>query len=234
MYAIFLPSGDQAGARSSWSLEVTHSTFNVARVSLQISALLETKSVPPKGPISGVRSVTGCRVNTICVPSGDQSASSSIYHGVFVMFIGGSTKSFSSSGTRMMKMSLSHVAAPPSSLMGHPGIPGSGGGNDTGHVLPDAEAWNAMYLPFGDQVAELPRVSRVWFRPSAFIKNRSEVLRGSLGVLSRLLSNTIFLPSGDSFAKTLPPNNPLTPTAFSVSRVSVSRLGVLSSFREIR
>jgi hypothetical protein len=69
-------------------------------------------------------------------------------------------RSSSSSGTLMMKMSLSHVAAPGSCLIGHPGIPGRGGGTETGHASPDAEAWNAMYLPFGDQLAELPRVRR--------------------------------------------------------------------------
>ena len=48
-----------------------------------------------------------------------------------------------------------------------------------------------MYLPSGDQVAELPRASFVWSLPSAFIRNRSEMWFGSFG-MSRLLSNTIF------------------------------------------
>ncbi len=171
-------------------------------------------------------------MNTIFCPSGDQSASSSIYPEVFVMFIGSSITSPSKSGTLMMKMSLSAVGAPGSFLIGSP--------------VPDAEGWNAMYLPFGDQVAELPRISSFWCVPSVFIKNRSEVLPGSLGSRSRLLSNTINCASkgrrwspqerranrvarapfprcgrfrsGDSFAKALAPTKPLTPTSFSVSR----------------
>ena len=42
--------------------------------------------------------------------------------------MGASMRSLSSSGTLMMKMSLSHVAAPGSCLIGHPGIPGGAGG----------------------------------------------------------------------------------------------------------
>jgi len=64
-----------------------------------------------------------------------------------MMFVGSSITSSSKSGTLMMKMSLSVVAAPGSGLIGSP--------------VPDAERWNAMYLPFGDQVAELPRISSV-------------------------------------------------------------------------
>src|SRR5215510_8131465 len=48
-----------------------------------------------------------------------------------------------------------------------------------------------MRLPFGDQAAELPRVSSVCWLPSWFINHRSEVLRGSPGARFRLLSNTI-------------------------------------------
>jgi len=93
------------------------------------------------------------------------------------MFIGSSITSPSKSGTLMMKMSLSAVGAPGSFLIGQPGVPRTGGAT---HVSPDAERWNAMYLPFGDQVAELPRISSFWCVPSVFIKNRSEVLPGSL------------------------------------------------------
>src|SRR5439155_10985802 len=49
------------------------------------------------------------------------------------------------SPTLATKITLSVVGAPGSVLTGTP--------------TPDAEAWNAMRLPSGDQVAELPRVS---------------------------------------------------------------------------
>src|SRR4029077_6143753 len=136
MYAMRVPSGDQVGPRSSSPLLVRQVTSNVSRVTSQISALGEL----PAG------SVVGCLVNTIFCPSGDQSASSSINSRVFVMFIGSSITLPSRSGTLMMKMSLSAVAAPGSGLIGSP--------------VPDAERWNAMYLPFGDQVAGLPGTRR--------------------------------------------------------------------------
>ncbi len=77
--------------------------------------------------------------------------------------------------------------------------------------VPDAEAWKAMSLQSGDQVAELPRVKCVCSLPSAFITNRSDVLSGSPSARSRLLSNTIFFPSGDKAAKP-------SPAALSVNR----------------
>jgi hypothetical protein len=64
----------------------------------------------------------------------------------------------------------------------------------------------------GDHAAELPRVRNVWSVPSTFIKNRSEVLRGSPGARLRLLSNTILpFPSGDKVAMA-------SPSAFAVRR----------------
>src|SRR5262245_24579597 len=84
-------------------------------------------------------------------------------------------------------MSLSIVGAPGSVLVGRP--------------RPDAEAWKAMFLLSGDQVAELPRIRNICSAPSVFITNRSEVLRGSPSARFRLLSNMIFFPSGDKVAK---------------------------------
>ena len=104
------------------------------------------------------------------------------------------------------KMSLSYVAAPGSgNLIGHPGIvPGGRGAG--GHTAFDAERWNAMYLPFGDQATELPRVSLVWSVPSAFIQYRSAWLTGSPAARFRLVSNTIRpFPSGDKAGKLLLP-----------------------------
>src|SRR5262249_27770295 len=75
------------------------------------------------------------------------------------------------------------VAAPGSVLIGRP--------------RPDAEAWKAMFLLSGDQVAELPRIRNLCSEPSVFITNRSSVLIGSPSARFRLLSNTIFFPSGD-------------------------------------
>src|SRR6266542_3917921 len=100
------------------------------------------------------------------------------------MFVGCSMPEIRSS-TLAVKMSLSDVAAPGSALIGSP--------------VPEADAWNAMFLPSGDQVAELPRVRNVCPLPSVSITNRSDVLRGSVSVLFRLLSNAIFFPSGDRF-----------------------------------
>src|SRR6267142_2998947 len=101
-------------------------------------------------------------------------------------------------------MSLSDAGAPASILIGRP--------------VPDADRWNTMLLLSGDQVAELPRVRNVWRLPSCFIRNRSEVLRGSEGVLSRLLSKTILpFPSGDRLGKLSP------------SRLSVRRTGFVAS-----
>jgi hypothetical protein len=73
---------------------------------------------------------------------------------------------------------------------------------------PDRERWNAIHLPSGDQVAELPNkvngvgnipVSEV---PSAFIRNKCEfvLVTGAPNATTvRLLSKTIFpFPSGDS------------------------------------
>src|SRR5262245_65620768 len=84
-------------------------------------------------------------------------------------------------------MSLSLVAALGSGLIGRP--------------WPDAEAWKAMFLLSEDQLAELPRVRNICSEPSVFITNRSEVLKGSPSARFRLLSNTIFFPSGDKAAK---------------------------------
>src|SRR5262245_13510693 len=84
-------------------------------------------------------------------------------------------------------MSLSLVAALGSVLIGRP--------------VPDAEAWKAMFLLSGDQVAELPRIRNVCSVPSVFITNRSEVFIGSPSARFRLLSNTIFFPSGDKAGK---------------------------------
>src|SRR5262249_26151272 len=156
----------------------------------------------------------GWLVNTIFWPSGDQSASSSMVSGRLVILVAPATPARPSS-TFMTKMSLSHVAAPGSVLVGHPGIPGgrlllkSKGG--CVQRLPDADRWNAIFLLSGDHVAELPRVRKVGSVPSVFITNRSEVLRGSLEAWFRVLSNTIFFPSGDKAAKK-------SPTVFSVSR----------------
>src|SRR5262245_23950111 len=94
-------------------------------------------------------------------------------------------------------MSLSLVAALGSGLIGRP--------------APDAEAWKATFLLSGDQLAELPRIRNLCSGPSVFITNRSEVLRGSPSARFRLLSNTIFFPSGDRAAKISEP-------ALSVSR----------------
>src|SRR5437762_8164695 len=71
-----------------------------------------------------------------------------------------------------------------------------------------------MYLLSGDQVAELPRISHICSVPSVFIRNRSEVLWGSVGNRRRLLSNRIFFPSGDKAGKA----SPLTQSRFSVTR----------------
>src|SRR5262249_14932630 len=81
------------------------------------------------------------------------------------------------------KMSLSVVAAPGSVLVGVP--------------VPDADAWKAMFLQSGDQVAELPWVRNIGSLPSAFIRNKSEIPWPA----RRSLSQTIRLPSGDKFAK---------------------------------
>src|SRR5678815_5788431 len=80
-------------------------------------------------------------------------------------------------------MSLSNVAAPGSCLIGN--------------AVPDAEAWKAMRLLSGDQVAELPLVRKRCSVPSVFITNRSDVLSGSASVRRRLLSEIIFFPSGE-------------------------------------
>src|SRR5262245_16169822 len=84
-------------------------------------------------------------------------------------------------------MSLSLVAPPGSGRVGRP--------------VPDAEAWKAMFLLSGDQVAELPRIKNLCSSPLVFITNRSEVLIGSPSARFRLLSNTIFFPSGDRTGK---------------------------------
>ena len=59
----------------------------------------------------------------------------------------------------------------------------------------------AIRLESADQVAELPRVTSVRPLPSVFITNKSDVWIGSVGARLRLLSKTIFLSSGDRFAK---------------------------------
>src|SRR5262245_41332414 len=114
------------------------------------------------------------------------------------MLIGSPTSS-RRSPTLAMKMSLSHVAALGSVLIGHPGIPGYGGGADTGHARPDLDRWYAMNFPSGDQLTEPPRVSSFWGLPSSFIKNRSPMLVGTWPsrALFRLLSNRIHFPSGE-------------------------------------
>jgi hypothetical protein len=61
-----------------------------------------------------------------------------------------------------------------------------------------------MLLLSDDQVAELPRVSSVCSLPSVFIRNRSEVLTGYPSAWLRLLSKTIFFPSGDKAGKPSP------------------------------
>src|SRR5207244_11648450 len=101
-------------------------------------------------------------VNMICCPRGDQSGSSSIAAGLFVIFFG-RARFLRKSSMFMTKISLSVVAAPGKELIGCP--------------VPDAEAWNAILLPSPDHVAELPRTSDVCPVPSAFITNRSEVLK---------------------------------------------------------
>src|SRR6266496_3231427 len=125
-------------------------------------------------------------VKIIFCPLGDQSGSSSIAAWLFVMFFG-RARFLRKSSTFKTKISLSVVAAPGKRLIGRP--------------VPDAEAWNAIFLPSGDHVAELPRTSDVCPVPSAFITNKSDVLSGSPSARSRLLSNTILLPSGDKAGK---------------------------------
>src|SRR5262245_24508768 len=90
----------------------------------------------------------------------------------------------------MMKMSLSIVAELGLGLIGRP--------------VPDAERWNAMYLPSGDQEAEPPLVSSVCCFPSALIKKRSTVLTGSPAPRARLLSNTMRFPSRDNLGNQSP------------------------------
>src|SRR6266545_5748890 len=110
-----------------------------------------------------VLSVTAWLVNTILCPRGDQSGSSSTAAGLFVMFFG-RVPFLRKSSTFKTKISLSVVAAPGRALIGRP--------------VPDAEAWNAMFLPSGDQVAELPRTSGVCPVPSAY----HEQMRGVEGL----------------------------------------------------
>src|SRR6185503_1821672 len=131
-------------------------------------------------------SVTAWLVYTIVRPSGDQSGSSSIAAGFFVMLVGGVLFS-RKSATFMTKISPSVVAAPGRTLIGLP--------------LPDAEAWNAICLPSGDQVPEAPGTRGVCPVPSTFITKRCEVLKGSPSARSRLLSKTILVPSGDKAGK---------------------------------
>src|SRR5262245_11600686 len=86
-------------------------------------------------------------------------------------------------------MSLSKVG-PPGSV--RPGI--------RGPYAPDRERWNAIRLPSGLQVAELPRVTGVGFRsdseePSVLMRKRSEavLLTGAPSAIAvRLLSKMIF------------------------------------------
>src|SRR5215510_5243170 len=189
------PSGDQLGPRSS-------SALKVRRVSPVPSTLITYISA--RFDLWG-SSVTGWLVNRIRRPSGDQSASSSIASGLFVRFIGPATPS-SKSSTFATKMSLSIVGAPASVLVGRP--------------VPDAEAWKAMFLLSEDQAAELPRIKNRCSSPLVSITNRSEVLFGSPSARFRLLSNTIFFPSGDKAAKALPP-------VFSVSRRGFEPSGLI-------
>jgi hypothetical protein len=70
---------------------------------------------------------------------------------------------------------------------------------------------NAMSLPSDDQLAELPCTRNVCSLPSVSIRNRSETNGIRLAGHSapdtarrRLLSNTIFLPSGDRPANPSP------------------------------
>lgn len=74
-------------------------------------------------------------------------------------------------------------------------------------------------------VAELPRVKNVCAVPSVFITNRSEMLMEgvpshSVPAVSRLLSNTIFLPSGDKVANA-------SPSVFSVRRLGFEPSGLI-------
>src|SRR5438034_5695998 len=80
-------------------------------------------------------------VKIIFCPLGDQSGSSSIAAGLFVMFFG-RARFLRKSSMFMTKISLSVVAAPGKELIGFP--------------VPDAEAWNTIFRLSGDQVAELP------------------------------------------------------------------------------
>src|SRR5213593_5024181 len=98
----------------------------------------------------------------IFCPLGDQSGSSSIAAGLFVMFFG-RARFLRKSSMFMTKISLSVVAAPGKELIGFP--------------VPDAEAWNTIFRLSGDQLAELPRMSGVCPVPSTFITNKSEVLK---------------------------------------------------------
>src|SRR5262245_8596296 len=105
-----------------------------------------------------------------------------------------------------MKMSPSLTGGPRSGLVGSP--------------VPDAEAWKAMFLLSGDQVAELPRIRNICSSPLVFITNRSEVLIGPPSARFRLLSNTIFFPSGDNAGK-------LSVAALSVSRLKFAPSGLI-------
>src|SRR5262245_22602553 len=85
------------------------------------------------------------------------------------------------------KMSVSLVGAPTSLSRGVP--------------APDAEAWYAISLLSGDQVAELPWVKNCCWVPSVFIRYRSERLTHVAQWLKRVLSKTILSPSGDRAGK---------------------------------
>src|SRR5262245_60429435 len=96
-----VPSGDQAGARSSTLLDVSFVWPVPSTFITQISAVIALLGLSP----------ALWRVNAICCPTGDQSASASIVDGLFEMFFGG--VSFSSQSSRLRtKMALSVVAAP--------------------------------------------------------------------------------------------------------------------------
>src|SRR5215470_12322260 len=152
MYTMRVPSGDQAGARSSSSLYVSRT--GLPDPSAFITYISAEVSGSWNGPALRL-------MNTIFVPSGDQSGSSSIVDGLCVRLVGGTPATRSS--TSAMNTSLSAVAAPGSPLIGSP--------------VPEAEAWKVMLWPSGDQLAELPRTRYVTSLPSRFVMKRSEVLR---------------------------------------------------------
>src|SRR5690349_11309833 len=103
-----LPSGDHAGALSSSELLVRRTGVPSPSASMTYTSAV--------AELFG-SSAAAWLVNTIFLPSGDQSASSSIAAGLFVMFFGLALLARRPS-TVTTKMSLSLVAAPGSALIG--------------------------------------------------------------------------------------------------------------------